>query len=159
MHAYIYIYVRIDSALFSPRRCPYGPAEGARRLAVPLPTCGLPIHMYKQYIYKHPADTQFPLRSSSFAFPSHCAGSAHCLARGLIRARLIRLVRLVLDPWRYQVAKGAFSAGPDLGSSSPHRSSCLCHRCSFHLSASSTHLIRSLPCATHGHVGTCPIWT
>ena len=56
---------------------------------------------------------------------SHCAGGAHCLARGLIRARLVRLVRLVLDPWRYQVAKCACSAGPDLGSLSSHRCSCL----------------------------------
>ena len=44
---------------------------------------------------------------------------------------LLRLVRLVLDPWRYQVAKSAFSGGPDLGSFSPHQSSCLCHRCSY----------------------------
>ena len=111
------------------------------------------------YIYKHPADTQFPFRSSSFAFPSHCAGSAHCLARGLIRARLIKLVRLVLDPWRYHVAKGAFSAGPDLGSPFTPPLLLSLPPLLLHLSAIFTYLIRSLPCAIHGHVGTCPIWT
>ena len=33
------------------------------------------------YIYKHPADTQFP-PLFPLCFPSHCAGGAHCLARG-----------------------------------------------------------------------------
>ena len=83
-----------------------------------------PIYIYI-YIYIYTNIPQIPSSLSALLlslFPSHCAGSAHCLARGLIRARLMSLVRLVLDPWRYQVAKGAFSAGPDLGSSSPQHS-------------------------------------
>ena len=37
------------------------------------------------YIYKHPADSHFP-PIFPLGFPSQCAGGAHCLARGLIRA-------------------------------------------------------------------------
>ena len=79
---------------------------------------------------------------------SHCAGGAHCLARGLIRARLVRLVRLVLDPWRYQVAKCACSAGPDLGSLSSHRCSCLLlPPLILYVSICLTQSMRWVPCA------------
>ena len=72
------------------------------------------IYIY-MYIYKHAtmSGSQYPLAYYSSSFPFHCAG-AHS-ARGFIR-----WVHPGVDPWRYQVAKCACSAGPDIGSlSSP----------------------------------------
>ena len=58
------------------------------------------------YIHRHSTDAQLPTPLSPSSL--HCAG--------VHSAR----VHPVLDPWKYQVAKCAFSAGPDLGSLSSH---------------------------------------
>ena len=74
------------------------------------------------YIYIQ-TSRKYPVPSSSFYSFLLTARGALTVSRGGSYARgLIRLVRLGLDPWRYQVAKSVFSAGPDLGSFSSQRS-------------------------------------
>ena len=73
---------------------------------------------------------RYPFPFSSFYSFLLTARGALTVSRGGSCARgLIRLVHPGVGPWRYQVAKCAFSAGPDLGSFLSHHSSCLCHRC------------------------------
>ena len=76
------------------------------------------------YIYIYTNIPQIPssLLTSLYAFLLTARVALTVSRGGSYARRLIRLVRLVLDPWRYQVAKGAFSAGPDLGSFSSQRS-------------------------------------
>ena len=76
----------------------------------------------------------------------------------------VRRVPLGVDPWKYQVATCACSAGPDLGPLSSHRSSSLLPPLPLvqrerQLDVSYAMAAR-LPCANHGHVGTpSPIFT
>ena len=91
------------------------------------------IYMYKYiyiyvYVYRERAiyvyiyiyiqtSRRYPVPSSSFYSFLLTARGALTVSRGGSYARgLIRLAHLGVDPWRYQVAKCAFSAGPDLGS-------------------------------------------
>ena len=62
------------------------------------------------YIYKHLADTQFPLSFLFMLFPSHCAGGAHCLARGLIRAEAHKAGSTFSGPLEISSGTGAHSA-------------------------------------------------
>ena len=89
-----------------------------------------------------------------FILPSfHCAG-------GSLSAGVHTLGYPGVDPWRYQVAKCACSAGPDLGSLSSHRCSCLLLPPLFlYVSICLTQMMRWVPCTNHGHVGTQPIST
>ena len=67
------------------------------------------IYIYIQTSRKYPVPS-----SSLYAFLLTARVALTVSSGGSYARGLIRLVRLGVDPWRYQVAKCAFSAGPEV---------------------------------------------